>query len=92
MNSKEIIALAKQEVADLFAADGVKDVQLEEFQRAGESIWRVTVSFYRPSREGRVGALASHFPGEWGRESKVVEIDDKLGRAISVRNYERKSA
>lgn len=90
MTPKEAVAVAKNYVADLFAADGAKNIGLEELRHeADEGLWLVTIGFSRPW-EGPQGLsrYTSYAEGQpWPRTFKTVEIDDASGEVIEVRHW-----
>jgi hypothetical protein len=89
MDAKQAVAAAKQHIDDLFGAEGVFNVGLEEieYDDAREQ-WHITIGFSRPW-DKKPGVLA-----EWtasGRTYKVVIIDHD-GKVLSVKNRETANA
>ena len=76
LDVREAVETAKECVNELFAGENIGSPRLEEvaFDEMGQ-VWKVTVSFQRPSI---LGALADH------RTFKVVQINDRTGYIVSV--------
>jgi len=87
MDVKEAAKAAIVYVADLFAAENITDLGLEEieFDEAYQE-WIVTVGFSRPwDYPSRAGALAAINPALPNRTYKVLRIDND-GQVQSVKN------
>ena len=95
MDVKEAVAKAKKHVAEVFEGEDLADVGLEEVMFDDEEdVWKVTVGFNRPwdrlkgLADVMSAASAGEFP-EWKRRSfKVVRIEDRTGRVMSLTNRE----
>jgi hypothetical protein len=87
MREEQVIALAKDRLATLFAEEGVKDLRLEEIKRKSKGGWSVTLSFFRPAsiQPNITGALAHILTPEWQRAWKVVEVNGD-GEVIAIVN------
>lgn len=91
MTPKEAVQRAKDYVGDLFAADGARNIGLEELRfEPNASRWIVTIGLSRPW-EGEApratGWAASEPPGPRPRTFKVVEIADADGAVIDLRHW-----
>ena len=84
MDVNEAVRLVKAYVADLFEAEQITDVGLEEivFDEKSDS-WNVTIGFSRPwdQKGPLVTALAERRPA---RSYKVVRINDQSHEVQSV--------
>ena len=84
MDVKEAVRIAKEYLGDLFEAEQITNVGLEEvvFEDASNS-WKVTIGFPRPwDQKGLlVTALAERGPE---RSYKVLRIDNDNGRVESL--------
>lgn len=95
MDVKQAVATAKEYVTDIFAGEDLADVGLEEVVFDDEAkVWKVTVGFNRPwdrlkgLADVMSAASAGEFP-EWKRRSfKVVRIEDRTGRIVSLTHRE----
>jgi hypothetical protein len=75
MNLKEALAVAKQEVNDLFAPDAPQDVRLETFQYDDHlAVWSLTIGF----------ALANH--AEENRSYKIIRVSEADKSVLSIRD------
>ena len=75
MDLKEAVALAKQHIIDLFAADVPRDVRLEAFLYDDHlMVWSLTIGF----------APADH--GHNGRISKLVRVSEANKAVLSIRD------
>jgi hypothetical protein len=85
MDVKSAISTAKDYVRTLFADEHIGDLGLEEvdFDDAGQ-VWRITVGFTRPYFE----QPPEFKPAYYGRFYKVVSINDKNNKVLSVKNRE----
>lgn len=89
MDVKEAVKKAIDHVKEMFASENILHVGLEEvvFDDSGNA-WRVTVGFFRTWDVIRgVGELleGKRDFAAWKRRSyKVVEIDDKTGKILSL--------
>jgi hypothetical protein len=91
MDVKEAVQAAKHYVSDLFSDEGASNLRLEEVEFDGDAgTWNITVGFSRRAKQeaanGVAAALAPLFRIE--QDLKVVRIDDKDERVLSVRNRE----
>ena len=82
MEASEAVELAKRHVAEMFEAEPIKEVGLEEVELQGDS-WLVTIGFTRewPTSSGVLRSL-----GGSGRTYKIVRISDKTGSVQSLRH------
>lgn len=48
MQVKQAVEIAKDYVLELFGADGLAGLRLEEVERGEDGVWNVTVGFARP--------------------------------------------
>lgn len=89
MDVKEAVKKAIDHVKEMFASENILHVGLEEvvFDDSGNA-WRVTVGFFRAWDAIRgVGELLEgkrDFTAWKRRSYKVVEIDDKTGKVLSL--------
>ena len=84
MEVKDAVRLAKDYVADLFEAEQITNVGLEEVEfDLSSNSWKVTIGFSRPwdQKGPLVAALAERSPA---RSYKVVRIDDQSHKVRSV--------
>ena len=89
---KNVVSLARQQIRELFAEEGISDLGLEEVKfDDNESMWRVTIGFSRPWDQPK-GALSEFTGAKKQRDYKVVRIADSTdvsaGRIQSVRRLE----
>lgn len=83
MDVKQAIKVAKEHLQHLFEGESIHRVGLEEVVfDENDQIWKITLGFHRgwdmvPNMFGL---------GESKRTYKVIHIDDKSGRAISMRD------
>jgi hypothetical protein len=86
MDVKDAVRLAKSYVADLYEAESISNLGLEEvYAESGD--WIVTLGFSRPWDRNAVGlaALAQQMSAP-PRSYKTVRIDDNTGKITSLRN------
>ena len=77
MNLKEAVAVAKQQINDLFAADTPRDVRLEGFLYDDHlMVWSLTIGF----------ALAGHLheASSRARSYKVVRVSEADKSVLSI--------
>lgn len=92
MYAKDAIKIAKQYIEDVFGDEGAYNVGLEEVTYDGDSnSWEVTIGFSRPwdkapSQNALIPLLS--IP----RTYKIVDISDRDGRVLSMRNRPRPSS
>ena len=88
MDLKEAIALAKQNIGDVFAEERISDLRLEEVEFDDSSqTWAITIGFAWPWEDARIAGMpAEMFPRK--RDYKVVRISDKNRKVLSVKNRE----
>lgn len=96
MEAKEAVQRAKAYVIELFGADGIADLRLEEIEHEeGRGIWSVTLGFLRRretaaadgSPSGLMAALQS-LQGQT-RAYRVVRIRESDGMVLSVKTRDR---
>jgi hypothetical protein len=81
----EAIARAKEVVVELFGAEGILDLNLEEVafnKRKGE--WLVAISFLRPVNSSQTGSLGIALASVRPRNKKLIRLDAKEGEFIAV--------
>jgi hypothetical protein len=75
MNLKEAVAVAKQQVNDLFAPDAPQNVRLEQFLYDDHlGVWSLTIGF----------ALPNH--AEEARSYKIVRVSEADKSVLSIRD------
>jgi hypothetical protein len=75
MNLKDAVALAKEHVADLFAADAPRDLRLETFLYDDHlMVWSLTIGF------------ACAHEGQGGRITKLVRVSEANKTVLSIRD------
>ncbi len=85
MEVKEAVELSKQHIRELYEAEQIRNVGLEEVQLNG-GVWSITVGFSRPwdfVSHNLFGA-SQDTPR---RTYKVVRIDDRDGEVLSVMSH-----
>jgi len=96
MDVREAAQTARKYVADVFADDQISYIALEEVEfDEGSDIWRITLSFLRPT--GTLSNLELLAPGlnrgeNVRRSYKIVNVADDSGRVISVKHRDLKAA
>ena len=91
MNVKEAVALAKQEVAKLFADELAENIGLEEVEYDDAfKNWRITIGFSRPW-DATFFPLMSTGPARRPRSYKVITLAEN-GEVVSVRNHAKVDA
>ena len=82
MEAREAVERAKSYVAEMFDAEPIKEVGLEEIERQGDA-WLVTIGFTRvwPASSGVLRTLSGS-----GRTYKLVRIDNETGSIQSLRH------
>lgn len=84
MEVKEVVALAKRYILEVYADEHPANVGLEEVEYAeGSHEWSVTIGFSRPWEQPR-NALAAFASAH--RSLKVLRIADADGRVLSIKN------
>lgn len=88
MTPKEAIAVARDYVAELFAAEGARNIGLEELRFEPETDrWSVTIGFTREWEEPKgIMSRITESDGRWPRTFKTVEIADD-GRVLELRHW-----
>ena len=81
MDVKEAVRVAKAYTFDLFAEESIKNIGLEEVEERG-GIWRITIGFSRPW-DSNIGNVLG---GASGRTYKIILVNDKNGRILSVKD------
>jgi hypothetical protein len=85
MQVNEAIARAKEIVNELFGAEGIIDLNLEEVAlNKQKTEWYVVLSFLRPISEKQVGALGQALATIRSRHKKLVRLSAKSGEFIAV--------
>ncbi|WP_020181263.1 hypothetical protein [Methylopila sp. M107] len=92
MQASEAVEIAKRAVTDLFGADGLSGLRLEEIDRGDHGVWSVTIGFVRPmalaGSVGRTKELIDAFRGDeplGPRVYRVVRLRDDNGEVLSVK-------
>ena len=82
MEAREAVGLAKSYVVEMFDAEPIKEIGLEEVEIQGDS-WLVTIGFTRmwPESSGVLRTLGGSV-----RTYKQLRIDNKTGSIQSLRN------
>ena len=91
MDVKNTVALAKQHIKDLFAAEGISDLGLEEVEYDNdERVWRVTIGFSRPWDEpkGPLGQFAGVKKAREYKDVRIADLADGTQEVRSVRRFE----
>ena len=83
MDVKEAVAIAKSYLAELYSAEQITDVGLEEVEYDIDH-WNVTLGFARPWERNALRTLARD--PNVGRSYKVLRIDDASGRVESLKD------
>lgn len=92
MDVKNAVAMAKQEIRNLFAEEGISDLGLEEVEYDdAERMWRVTIGFSRPWNEPK-GRLDEFAGAKKGRDYKVVRIENLTDGTNEIRSVRRPEA
>ena len=82
MDLQQAVAVARQQIADLFAAEAPRDIRLEGFLYDDHlMVWSLTIGF----------ALSNHAPQALGsvlqtRSYKVVRVSEADKSVLSVRD------
>lgn len=89
MDKKEVIELAKREVAETFGKSPTA-VRLEEIDLSDSSYWNITVSFVQQANQetdamGGLYAVAAALNAN-GRTYKVVKIRRANAEIVSIKN------
>ena len=85
MNVGEAIARTKEIATELFGAEGIIDINLEEVAFNKKKVeWLVVVSFLRPRVENPVGSLGAALASVRARQKKLVRINANTGELIAV--------
>lgn len=94
MEAQHAIALAKTQVKTIFADENIVNVGLEELEYdSALGMWKVTIGFSRPWDANAPTMLNNALNAPPLRRTyKVVAIDDKSGRFLSVSNRETQGA
>ena len=96
MQVKDAVETAKNYVLELFGADGLAGLRLEEVERGDDGVWNVTVGFARPMALAEDGAattaaqrmlpdLPAAFRPLGPRTYRVVRVRDGDGEVLSVK-------
>ena len=86
MDVKEAVKTAKEYLADLFEAEQITNVGLEEvvFEDLSNS-WKITIGFSRPW--DHKNALVATLPdGRLSRTYKIISINDSSSKVESLTN------
>ena len=93
MDVKEAVETSKKYVVEIFEGESIENLGLEEVVYDGEAVvWKMTVGFNRPwdQIKNLADALSAASEGqipEWRKRSyKIVQIDDRTGKVISMTN------
>lgn len=90
MDVKEAVVTAKKYVTEIFEGEDLADLGLEEVVFDDKAkVWKVTVGFNRPWDRLKSFAAAMYADPEWKpRSFKVVRIEDRTGRVVSLTHRE----
>jgi len=90
MDVKEVVALAKEYIVDIYASEQVTNVGLEEVDfDPVKSVWFVTIGFSRPWDEPRNVLAALAAQGAYTKRAfKTLRVSDKDGKVLSIKNRE----
>jgi hypothetical protein len=95
MTPKEAVAEAKSWIADVFAAENISDIRLEEIRfDDAKRHWLITVGFARPAPDTELSPLERlsrpklTLPPRLRTSYKVVRVDDLSGEVRAVENRE----
>jgi hypothetical protein len=81
MNLKEAVAVAKQQVNDLFAPDTPQNMRLEEFLYDDHlAVWTLTIGFALAGQAQEVSRTPQ------GRNYKIVRVSEASKSVLSVRD------
>jgi hypothetical protein len=73
MNLKDAVALAKEHITDVFAAESPRDLKLETFQYDDHlMVWSLTIGFAADARHTRI--------------SKLVRVSEANKSVLSIRD------
>ncbi len=87
MDALEAIAKAKEHVATMFQVESISNIGLEEIEFIEQGgHWQVTIGFSRPWDQPL--GVAATLEGRRGRTFKVVTMNDRDGRILSVKHRE----
>jgi hypothetical protein len=80
---KEVAALGKQFVADLFASEGANSIRFEAAKKVGNGRhWEVTISFLRALPKNKSGIAT--FVAAADRAYKAIVIDEETRAIVSI--------
>jgi hypothetical protein len=80
MDMKEAVAVAKQQINDMFAADAPRDVRLEGFLYDDHlMVWSLTIGFALSARDHEAGT-----PAPQSRNVKIVRVSEANKVVLSV--------
>lgn len=86
--TKEIIAVAKQWLAEQYVGEDIKDIGLEEVAYENKT-WKITLSFYRSRPSIPTGFATIISPQDisrFGNAMKVVSVSDETGEIIGMQD------
>jgi hypothetical protein len=95
MTPKEAVTEAKSWIADVFAAENISDIRLEEIRfDDAKQHWLITIGFARPAPDTELSPIDRHSLSKLSRPPrlrtsyKVVRIDNLTGEVRAVENRE----
>lgn len=96
MDVKQVIAVAKDYVSDIFAEESISNLGLEEIEyEPGSNEWKVTIGFSRPWNSPRTRARQVLESLQGGRDvmpqkrvHKIVTLSGLDGSIVSLKNRE----
>jgi hypothetical protein len=89
MEMREVVPLAKQYLTELFAAEKIQDLGLEEIELdSNDHVWAITIGFSRPWDVPRNPLAAIAADAYTRRIYKVVRIADQTRELVSIKNRE----
>ncbi|HEY1300575.1 MAG TPA: hypothetical protein VGF07_08755 [Stellaceae bacterium] len=93
MKVQEAVAAAREQILEFFSDEKIANLGLEEIELdEATNSWLITFGFSRPwdRLTGPLAAIenASRELRPWQRDYKVVRIDNRTGKFISIKNRE----
>ena len=82
MDAKEAAQAAKNYVLELFGDEGIANIGLEEIEMDRSNCWKITIGFNRTWDR----TISSVLGRDDDRSYKVIQVSNKNGRILSVRD------
>jgi inactivated superfamily I helicase len=93
MNVKDAVKKAIEYVADIFEAEKLENIGLEEVVlNEDEHMWEVTIGFSRPWDHQKIGILAGVQALNPTRRYKIIKIDNETEEVKSIKIRETPNA